>query len=587
MSRLRLRYLTAILPTLFIIHCPAIVAQEADTLLAVAARDGDLNETKHLLESGVDPNRGMDEWTPLMLAAMNGNLEIARLLLEKGADPHRMNGDYGSALGVAAMTPFTPSDDETSLVLLFLEKGMQVDAGNGASMTPLMFAAREGKAKTMQVLIDHGATVNWRDARGWSPLMFAARSGNPEAVILLLDQDADPNILTDYPQRTPIHYSVDADDYEATELLLKAGANPDGLYSGGEAMPPLLSAASMNNTRMVELLLRYDANPNYSDQGYLDTSEDYRMRTPLDWAVDHNNKEMAEMLRKGGALNHKDFEARYVQMRKAVQEGKAKEFDKLMKERIDPRLFVSSEDEYVDLVEAIVKSGQNEMLESVLKRWPINQYRAQDLYEAALTENNEEAIAVLKKYNPDALLSLAIYEGFMMLAEDLLTSDGSLANKPADDGEIPLAVAVSTGNEEMIHLLLNAGADPSLPGRWGEIPLFEAIRAGDGTIVEMMLEVYPEGIHSRDNSGMTPLSTAARGGSSHLFDLLLKRGASIESGDNWGWRPLHHAAWMGDVEAVETLLALGADPSARVLTGEDAMELAEIADNPRVMELLQ
>ncbi|KAJ5121067.1 uncharacterized protein N7515_009028 [Penicillium bovifimosum] len=45
-------------------------------------------KTRFLLDKGVDPNATSDEWgTPLHLAARLGNVEIVKMLLEAGADP--------------------------------------------------------------------------------------------------------------------------------------------------------------------------------------------------------------------------------------------------------------------------------------------------------------------------------------------------------------------------------------------------------------------------------------------------------------------------------------------------------------------
>ena len=122
-----------------------MTAQSTDTLLAVAARDGQVVQVQQLLRAGHNPDASLGSWTPLMLATMNGEIEIARLLIQAGANLHRLHTDYGSALGVAAMSPFTSVEGEIALLRLLLEHGAVVESENGSGMTPLMFAAREGK----------------------------------------------------------------------------------------------------------------------------------------------------------------------------------------------------------------------------------------------------------------------------------------------------------------------------------------------------------------------------------------------------------------------------------------------------------
>jgi ankyrin repeat protein len=59
----------------------------------------------------------------------------------------------------------------------------------------------------------------------------------------------------------------------------------------------------------------------------------------------------------------------------------------------------------------------------------------------------------------------------------------------------------------------------------------------------------------RDNSGWTPLTAAAEGGSAIIIARLIKAGASLKELDNRGESPLSHALKKGNVEAAETLRA--------------------------------
>jgi hypothetical protein len=55
-----------------------------------AAETGDVNEIKHLIAGGADPNamnEGLDRWTPMNSAILNGRTAAVQALLEGGADP--------------------------------------------------------------------------------------------------------------------------------------------------------------------------------------------------------------------------------------------------------------------------------------------------------------------------------------------------------------------------------------------------------------------------------------------------------------------------------------------------------------------
>ena len=63
---------------------------EAVVALTWAASQGDLNEVRALIATGVEPGAAdYDGRTPLHLAASEGQLEVVRYLLAAGADPHR------------------------------------------------------------------------------------------------------------------------------------------------------------------------------------------------------------------------------------------------------------------------------------------------------------------------------------------------------------------------------------------------------------------------------------------------------------------------------------------------------------------
>jgi outer membrane protein assembly factor BamB len=67
--------------------------------LQLAARAGDLNEVRRLVEAGV-PVDASDAWgtTPLALAAQQGQVAVARYLLKKGADPSARETFFGASV---------------------------------------------------------------------------------------------------------------------------------------------------------------------------------------------------------------------------------------------------------------------------------------------------------------------------------------------------------------------------------------------------------------------------------------------------------------------------------------------------------
>lgn len=106
--------------------------------------------------------------------------------------------------------------------------------------------------------------------------------------------------------------------------------------------------------------------------------------------------------------------------------------------------------------------------------------------------------------------------------------DSSSINAPTKSGETPLISAISTGDEELVRLMLQRGAD----------------------------------VEARCADQMTPLMHAMIHESQHIVVSLLDKGAQIDA-TTAGWTVLHRAAAMTDVPLVKLLLSRGADIEAR------------------------
>jgi ankyrin repeat protein len=93
------------------------------TPLMAAARTGDLDAMRRLLDAGVDPNERdlLNEWTPLYHAIHKGQIEAVRLLLDRGVDPNQP---------ARRNTPvhFAWQNDEPAIAELLITYGASADA---------------------------------------------------------------------------------------------------------------------------------------------------------------------------------------------------------------------------------------------------------------------------------------------------------------------------------------------------------------------------------------------------------------------------------------------------------------------------
>lgn len=110
--------------------------------------------------------------------------------------------------------------------------------------------------------------------------------------------------------------------------------------------------------------------------------------------------------------------------------------------------------------------------------------------------------------------------------------------------------------------------DPSsinAPTKSGETPLIAAITTGDSELVQLMLQRGAD-IEARCVDHITPLMHAVNHGHLSILELLLAKGAQVDT-TTAGWTALHRAADMVNVPMVNLLLAKGADIEARSCKG--------------------
>ena len=118
-------------------------------------------------------------------------------------------------------------DANISLINWLVKQGADVNMTSQAGFTPLAYAIQLGKgndaAKTVQALLDAGADYNRKYYKGMTATMFAAANGNAEVLKVLLAKNPDLKVVNDEGQ-TALQMSEAANHAEAVVLLENAGA---------------------------------------------------------------------------------------------------------------------------------------------------------------------------------------------------------------------------------------------------------------------------------------------------------------------------------------------------------------------------
>ena len=167
-------------------------AQEMAPVATVASK-GDRDGVRALLKKGLDVNEAQgDGTTALHWAAMNGDAELAQMLIYAGA-----NLRATTRLGAYTPLYLAAKGGHSGVVAALLTAGADPKATTTNGTTALMIAAAAGDTRTITSLVENGAEINAVDgAKGETPLMFAAGFNRTEAVKLLLARGADHKVTT-------------------------------------------------------------------------------------------------------------------------------------------------------------------------------------------------------------------------------------------------------------------------------------------------------------------------------------------------------------------------------------------------------
>jgi uncharacterized protein len=109
------------------------------------ARHGEDEQLEKMLQAGLNPNTTDPKGnTLLMLAAYNGNLSTSKLLLEYKADPNRSNDHGHSILAGVAFKGYL------DICKLLVEHGAKIE--EGFSKSPIVFASLFGRKDIVNYL---------------------------------------------------------------------------------------------------------------------------------------------------------------------------------------------------------------------------------------------------------------------------------------------------------------------------------------------------------------------------------------------------------------------------------------------------
>ena len=186
-------------------------------------------------------------------------------------------------------------------------------------------------------------------------------------------------------------------------------------------------------------------------------------------------------------------------------------------------------------------------------------------------------------------LQIASRHGLAAVVEDFLSTDPNIISFSDRNGRTALHEAAQAGWEDIVSMLIENGADPSMMDDEDKTPFFYAAECGHAGVISILERHYVDGDHHQQQlqealcdaadagkttvvkelldlnvnpdakkSGITAMTAASLKGHKQIVRLLWKKGASVDGGPSDSI-PLHQAIKSGHVETAALLLDLGAN----------------------------
>jgi ankyrin repeat protein len=339
------------------------------TPLSLACSNGNVEMIRLLLDAGVDPGAADPTGeTGLMTASRVGPLDAVRLLLDRGAALDAKDPEFQQTALMFAVRANHPE-----VVQFLVERHADVNArtrtgktpawvlpnsipgfGHGVGivrgglpdrgfryltpggLTPLLYAARDGRLESARILVAAGADINQTDPNGLTPLLMAITNDHMDVARFTIDHGAQINVA-DWYGRTPLWAAVetrnmDVDNgtfengvdrgpvFELIKLLLNKGADPNtrvqetppirrqmlrvtGSLSWVDftGQTPFLTASLAGDLDVMRLLLEWGADPYVPTFG---GTTALMAAAGINWVVDQTYDEGAKALLEAVKLCH-------------------------------------------------------------------------------------------------------------------------------------------------------------------------------------------------------------------------------------------------------------------------------------------
>ncbi len=444
-------------------------------------------------------------------AVKENDTAAVEALLRQGVDVNVPQGDGATALHWAAYY------GDLELVDRLIADGADVNAANDLRVTPLALASANAHAAAVQRLLAAGADPNISGETGVTPLMEAARIGSMEAVRALLEFEADVNAYTTDRRQSALMWASARRHPEVVAALLEHDAD----------------VAARTRVRREIVMLSLRRGDRVARTAVKDASEIERGGiTALLFAAQSGDVDSARMLLEAGAdIDEAGADQNSVLVMAALS-GHTAVAKMLLEQGADPQ---SAAGGYTALhaavlrgdlqtVEALLAHGAN--VDALLTRGsPIHRYGSHWALSSAwagatpllLATHYLETKIMRSLMDHGASITHALPNGATPLLVAAGTSVERRINRPLDHSDTPRVLGdifferSPEASLDAVRMLLDAGADVSQTGPAGNTAMHAAAANGFSTVVQLLVDRGAK-LNTKNEDGQTPLTmTNGRG----------------------------------------------------------------------------
>jgi ankyrin repeat protein len=428
-------------------------------------------------------------------------------------------------------------------------------------------AAEKRDGAALKTLVKQRANVNTPQPDGATAIAWAAHWDELEMADVLIAAGADVNARNDIGV-TPLTLACTNGSAAMVAKLLRAGADAkSALPRTGET--PLMTAAASGNLETVKLLLVHGADIN--------GAESYAGQTALMWAVSRGHESIVQTLLEAGADIKARSTAGSTALLFAARKGNVEEARLLLDRGADANealpdgstaLLLAAASGHEDMGIFLLEHGANpNAADQKIGMTPLHA-----LLWRRLDSHTRLAKALLAHgANPNARLTKA--------PAGMAGENGP--NLSLWNGATPFVMAARVADVEMMKILADGGADPSITTANGtsalmaasgvgrmegsELPTFGTYPVTDSRALEAAKLAVQLGadVNATDNSGVAALHGAVQNGHNTVIQFLADHGANLNVTDKAGRTPMSLARYVQinfreHKESAELLLKLGA-----------------------------